>query len=100
MPTLSIIIPVYNSEKYLKQCLDSILAQASDDFEILLIDDGSTDFSGKLCDEYASRYNNIYVFHEKNRGVSAEIKVLSGHKGNMLFLWIVMIGWKKMLYLF
>ena len=71
MPTLSIIIPVYNSEKYLKQCLDSILAQASDDFEILLIDDGSTDFSGKLCDEYASRYNNIYVFHEKNRGVSA-----------------------------
>ena len=68
MPTLSIIIPVYNSEKYLKQCLDSILAQAFDDFEILLIDDGSTDFSGKLCDEYASRYNNIYVFHEKNRG--------------------------------
>lgn len=49
MPTLSIIIPVYNSEKYLKQCLDSILAQASDDFEILLIDDGSTDFSLGNC---------------------------------------------------
>ena len=105
MPTLSIIIPVYNSEKYLKQCLDSILAQAFDDFEILLIDDGSTDFSGKLCDEYASRYNNIYVFHEKNRGVSAARnkgieRDLILQKETILDLWIVMIGWKKMLYLF
>lgn len=71
MPALSIIIPVYNSERHLKQCVDSVLAQSYADFEIILVDDGSTDLSGKLCDEYASRYTNVYVFHKKNEGVSA-----------------------------
>lgn len=71
MPALSIIIPVYNSERYLAQCVDSVLAQSYADFEVILVDDGSIDLSGKLCDEYASLYNNVYVFHKKNEGVSA-----------------------------
>lgn len=53
MPKISIIVPVYNCKKYLRQCLDSILSQTFKDWECLLIDDGSTDESGSICDEYA-----------------------------------------------
>lgn len=70
MPALSIIIPVFNSESHLVQCVDSVLAQNFDDFEILLINDGSTDRSGMLCDEYAGRFDNVHAFHKKNEGVS------------------------------
>ena len=52
MPEISIIVPVYNTEKWLRRCVDSILAQTFKDFELLLIDDGSTDNSGTICDEY------------------------------------------------
>ena len=68
---ISVIVPVYNVEKYLCQCIDSILAQTFTDFELLLIDDGSTDRSGRICDEYADRDARIRVFHTANRGVSA-----------------------------
>lgn len=68
---ISIIIPIYNSEKTLSQCIDSILSQKYSDFEVLLIDDGSTDESGKICDEYAELDKRIRVFHQKNQGVSA-----------------------------
>lgn len=72
MATLSIIIPVYNAEKYLKRCLDSILVQSYQDYEILLIDDGSSDGSPSICDEYGLRFpNKIKVIHQKNSGVSA-----------------------------
>lgn len=70
-PKISIIIPVYNAEKYLRQCLDSVLAQTYTDFEVLLIDDGSTDASGKICDEYAAKDTRFTVFHKENGGVSA-----------------------------
>ena len=68
--TLSIIVPVYNAEKYLRQCLDSILNQSFQDFEVLLIDDGSKDGSGKICDEYVARDRRIKVFHQQNQGAS------------------------------
>lgn len=67
---LSIIIPVYNTEAYLRECLDSVAAQAIEDMEILLVDDGSTDASGAVCDEYAGRHDFIRVFHIRNHGQS------------------------------
>lgn len=70
-PIISVIVPVYNVEKYLHRCVDSILAQTFTDFELLLIDDGSTDNSGKICDEYAEKDKCVRVFHEKNGGASS-----------------------------
>lgn len=67
---LSIIIPVYNSEKYLKECIDSIVCQNNNIFELLLIDNGSTDRSKEICDEYADKFNFIKAFHIPNKGVS------------------------------
>lgn len=68
---LSIIIPVYNVEKYLHKCLDSILNQGFSDMEVILVEDGSPDSSGMICDEYASRYPSIVkVLHQKNKGAS------------------------------
>lgn len=70
-PTVSIIIPVYNTEKYLRHCFDSVLAQTYKDFECILVDDGSTDASSKICDEYASKDIRFKVFHKGNEGISA-----------------------------
>ena len=70
-PTISIIVPVYQVEDYLSQCLDSILSQSFSDFELILIDDGSRDRSGAICDEYAEKDNRIRVFHQRNAGQSA-----------------------------
>ena len=67
---ISIIIPVYKTEKYLKKCLDSILKQTYKNLEIILVDDGSPDSSGKICDEYAQKDKRIVVVHQKNFGVS------------------------------
>lgn len=69
--SISIIVPVYNTEKYLSACLDSILTQSFTDFELLLVDDGSTDKSGEICDEYAQKDSRIRVFHKENGGVSS-----------------------------
>lgn len=71
MPTISVIVPVYNVEKYLRCCVDSILAQTFTDIEVLLVDDGSTDSSGAICDEYAKIDNRVRVFHKANGGVSS-----------------------------
>ena len=68
---ISIIVPVYNVEKHLKKCIDSVLKQTYTNWELLLIDDGSTDMSGKLCDLYSSKDDRIKVFHQKNGGVSS-----------------------------
>ena len=67
---ISIVVPVYNVEKYLRECVDSILAQTYPEFELLLIDDGATDSSGRICDEYAERDSRIRVFHKENGGLS------------------------------
>lgn len=71
MPKISVIVPVYNAEKYLHRCIDSILAQTFTDFELLLIDDGSKDHSGSICDEYAKKDSRVRVFHKENGGVSS-----------------------------
>ncbi len=70
-PEISIIVPVYNQEKLLQQCIDSILAQNFQNFELILIDDGSTDASPQICDGYARECGNVRVIHQKNAGVSA-----------------------------
>lgn len=67
----SVIIPVYNKEKTIARCLDSLLVQADGDVELLLVDDGSTDRSPEICDQYASQYSNVHCLHRENRGVSA-----------------------------
>lgn len=70
-PKVSIIIPVYNAERYLRECLDSAAAQTLREIEILCIDDGSTDSSGTICDEYAAQDERFRVYHQKNAGQSA-----------------------------
>lgn len=67
----SIIIPVYQAEKYIRRCLDSVVNQTYKEFEVVIIDDGSTDRSGAICDEYAAKDKRIRVFHQKNKGVTA-----------------------------
>lgn len=69
-PLLSVIVPVYNVEKYLKRCLESILVQSWNDYEIILVDDGSTDSSAQICDLYAEKYEMIRVIHKENKGLS------------------------------
>jgi len=68
---VSVIIPVFNVEKYLSRCIDSVLAQTYKDWELLLVDDGSTDDSGRICDEYAQIDSRIRVFHKENGGVGS-----------------------------
>lgn len=68
---ISVIIPIYNVERYLRQCLDSVINQTYENLEILLIDDGSPDQCGVICDEYAQKDSRIIVFHKKNAGLSA-----------------------------
>ena len=67
---ISIIVPVYNIEDYLRRCLDSILNSTYTDYELILVDDGSTDSSGLICDEYAAKDNRIIVIHQDNKGLS------------------------------
>lgn len=71
MPKISIVIPVYNSKNNLRRCVDSVLAQSFTDFELLLIDDGSSDGSDKMCDEYVGLDTRVSVFHKCNEGVSS-----------------------------
>ena len=70
MAQISVIVPVYQVEAYLPQCIDSILAQTFRDFELILVDDGSQDRSGAICDEYAGRDERVRVLHKENGGLS------------------------------
>lgn len=69
-PIISVIVPVYKVESYLKRCLDSLAAQSMTDIEFILVDDGSPDNCGVICDEYAERDNRFHVIHQKNAGLS------------------------------
>jgi glycosyltransferase involved in cell wall biosynthesis len=70
-PLVSVVIPVYNVEAYLRECVDSVLGQTLGDFEIILVDDGATDSSGRICDEYAAKHPKVRVIHQENGGLSA-----------------------------
>ncbi len=71
MPVMSVIVPVYKVEAYLSRCVDSILAQSFSDFELILVDDGSPDRCGEICEEYAEKDSRIHVIHQENGGLSA-----------------------------
>ena len=68
-PLISIIVPIYNVEQYFDKCIQSIIGQTYKNIEIILLDDGSTDSSGMMCDEYAAKDSRIVVVHKKNEGV-------------------------------
>ena len=70
-PKISIIVPVYNVEKYIRRCLDSIAAQTFTDWECICVDDGTPDASGKICNEYAQKDSRFVVIHKENGGVSS-----------------------------
>ena len=82
VPAVSIIVPVYRAEKYLDRCVNSLMSQTLRDIEIILVDDGSPDGSGDMCDEYAKKDSRIKVIHKQNGGLvsarKAEIKAASG----------------------
>lgn len=71
MPQISVIVPVYNAEKSLNRCVDSILAQTFTDFELILVNDGSKDSSGQICDRYVLSDPRVRVIHKSNGGVSS-----------------------------
>ena len=82
---VSVIIPIYNSDQYIGRCLDSVLKQTYKDLEVILVDDGSVDDSGKICDDYAVRESRVKVFHQKNSGASIARKNGIGYaKGELL----------------
>ena len=86
-PKLSIIIPIYNTEAYLPRCLDSVLSQSYTDFELLLVDDGSTDNSGAICEEYTQKDARINVFHRENGGICAARNTgLDNAQGEWIYL--------------
>lgn len=66
---ISVIVPVYNVENYLRQCLESLRTQTYTNIEVIMVDDGSQDSSGKICDEYAEKFNNFYIVHKENAGL-------------------------------
>lgn len=70
MPQISVVVPVYNVEQYIRQCIDSILQQTFNDFELILVDDGSPDFCPQICEEYALKDRRVRVIHKKNGGLS------------------------------
>ena len=72
---VSVIVPVYNSAKYLTQCIGSILAQTLKDIEVICVDDGSVDGSGQMLDQYAARDARVKVFHQENRGYGAAMNI-------------------------
>lgn len=102
-PTLSIIVPIYNVDRFLPMCLDSIAHQTFTDWECILIDDGSTDWSGSICDIYASRDRRFSVIHQKNAGVStARNRGINAAKGNYISFvdpddWISVTFYQEML---
>lgn len=85
---LSIIIPVYNTENYLRHCLASVLKQIDEDVEVICIDDGSSDNSGFICDEFAEKFNCVKVYHQSNGGVSSARNAALSHVHGTYVAWV------------
>ncbi len=85
---ISVIIPVYNKESYIKDCISNILFQNFDSFEIILVDDGSNDHSGTICDEIASKEKKIHVFHTSNEGVTAARRYGVEHSSGKFIMFV------------
>lgn len=92
-PLVSILVPVYNVEAFLEKCLDSIVGQTYRDLQIVLVDDGSTDRSGAICDEFASKDNRIEVVHKPNGGVATARNELIKHIKGEYFLFVDADDW-------
>ena len=93
VPEISIIVPVYKVEEYLSQCIDSILVQTFTNFELLLVDDGSPDRCGEICESYASEDKRIRVFHQSNSGVSAARNVGLQHAKGVYIVFVDSDDW-------
>lgn len=93
MMKVSVIIPVYNTEDYLRPCVDSVLAQTYTDYELILVDDGSTDGSGGICDEYVKHHSGISVVHQQNAGLPAARKVGIAHAHGDYILFVDADDW-------
>ena len=95
---ISVIIPIYNAEQFLRQCLESILQQTYSNFEIICVDDGSTDSSLSICQQYSEKDSRIKVIHKDNAGVSsARNRGVAFAQGQFIFLLMRMIIWTRML---
>ena len=92
IPVISIIVAVYKAESCLRRCVDSLLAQTFQDYEILLVDDGSPDRSGEICDEYARKDNRVRVFHKENGGVASARQC---GMNNARYTLTQMTGWNR-----
>lgn len=79
LPLISVVVPIYQVKKYLSKCIDSIIGQTYENIEIILVDDGSTDGSGELCDEYREKDSRVIVFHKENGGLSSARNVGIDH---------------------
>lgn len=88
MPRFSVVVPVYNAEKYLEKCITSVLTQSFDDIELILVDDGSPDGSGRICDSFAATDNRVKVIHQQNQGhITARMNGVKASTGEyILFL--------------
>ncbi len=85
MPLVSVIIPIYNTEKFLPLCINSVLNQTLTDIEVLLVNDGSTDGSGKICDEYACKDQRIQVIHTLSQGSQPCTKPRTGNRKRRIY---------------
>lgn len=84
---ISVIVPVYNVEPYLKRCIESILNQTHKNIDVILVDDGSSDDSGSICDEYAAKDNRVQVYHKMNEGPAVARNYGLAHtRGSILLL--------------
>ena len=99
LPEISVIVPVYKVEEYLPQCIDSILAQTFTNFELLLVDDGSPDRCGEICEEYAGKDTRIRVFHQQNSGVSAARNIGLQHAKGTYIVFVDSDDWVSTDYL-